>query len=221
MDSNLPNRLVFMQRIMDAAGHDYFWYVQGQVESVKVGPLEKKFSQLYDANLPKVKRSRRRRSGEAVTLLYTCPPRPYKDEGHAWMLLATAGLGRVHSREQMRDLRAERIELDGYELVHDGMRWSWKMTRDRYGYWRQRIHACATLPAGRRSISADADGQYDTEAEEIQSALYNAPGFRLVRRQVGELVVYFRAEWKRLRPAAGVQLRKHLRLPYVRRLPSR
>ena len=51
-------------------------------------------------------------------------------------------------------------------------------------------------------------------------ALYNTPGFRLVRRQVGQLVTFARREWERLRPASGPKLNARTFLPYVTRLPN-
>ena len=52
------------------------------------------------------------------------------------------------------------------------------------------------------------------------AALYNMPGFRLVRRQAGKLVAFANGEWRRLRPATGPQIRKQTFLPYVQRLPN-
>jgi hypothetical protein len=113
------------------------------------------------------------------------------------------------------------LELDGYELVHDGRSWSWRMTKKRFQYWRDRIHAVAALHPERRTIGEDAAGVFDTNVEAIQDALYNAPGFRLVRQQVGKLVQFLRAEWKRLRPNTGIQPRLRTFLPYVQRLPNK
>ena len=47
------------------------------------------------------------------------------------------------------------------------------------------------------------------------AALYNMPGFRLVRRQAGKLVAFANGEWRRLRPATGPQIRKQTFLPYA------
>ena len=66
---------------------------------------------------------------------------PYqRDAPVVWVLVATAGKGRVHAREQLREFASQRIEVDGYELVHDGVSWSWRLTQARYRYWRERIH---------------------------------------------------------------------------------
>lgn len=95
------------------------------------------------------------------------------------------------------------------------------MTKKRFQYWRDRIHSVAALRIERRTIGEDAAGKYDADIEAIQDALYNAPGFRLVRKQVGGLVQFSRQEWKRLRPNSGTPPRVRTFLPYVQRLPNR
>lgn len=73
------------------------------------------------------------------------------------MLMATDGKGRIHQMEQLQELRAKRIELDGYELIHDGVTWSWRMTHRRYQYWHSRIREiCAKNPIAGTSTSATA-----------------------------------------------------------------
>lgn len=216
----LPNRLTLMQRIQDAARNGYTHYTVGQIERDKWPKLEAKFAGAYDTELPKSTRSKRRSAGESVSLLYGTEPPPYEPAAKVvWVLVVSEGKGRVHGREQLRELRHQRIELDGYELVHDGVGWSWQMTQKRVNYWRERIHACAARRPEYRSTGQDDAGAYDPEIERIMDALYNAPGFRLVRRQVGKLVAYAKAEWKRLRPA-GVQIRTRTYLPIVTRLPN-
>lgn len=217
----LPDRLTLMQRIQDAARHGYHHYTMGHVSPEKWPELSRKFAGLYATDLTKSTRSSRRKRGEAVALLYGAESSPYESPSRvAWALLCTEGAGRVHVREQLRDMRTERLHLHGYELVHDGVSWSWRMTRERYNYWRERIHAVAAFPPERRSTGEDFAGRFDVDAEAIQDALYHAPGFRLVRRQVGELVQFLRMEWRRLRPAAGVQPRVRSFLPYVQRLSN-
>ena len=102
--------------------------------------METKFASAYETDLAKSTRSRRRRAGQAVSLLYGCePPLPARRARR----LGAGGhrrQGRVHAREQLREFASQRIEVDGYELVHDGVSWSWRFTQARYRYWRERIH---------------------------------------------------------------------------------
>lgn len=95
------------------------------------------------------------------------------------------------------------------------------MTQRHLQKYRERIHQIATLPAPRRRI-IELDGiPRDLAIERLQDQLYGEPGFRLMRRQVGMLVKYLRAEWKRLRPAAGPQPRQISYLPYIRFRPNK
>ena len=217
----LPDRLTLMQRLQDAARNGFTHYTLGQVEPAKWAKLATKFAHAYETDLSKATRSRRRRAGQAVALLYGASPPPYIEAGKVtWALVVTEGKGRVHEREQLRELRAERIELDGYELVHDGVSWSWRMTQKRYRYWQDRIREICTKPPARRAVAQRDGVTVDPDIEQVLDALYNAPGFRLVRRQVGQLVTYARREWQRVRPENGPQLHARSFLPYVRRLPN-
>lgn len=218
----LPNRLTLMQRIQDAVKNDYTWYDLGDVSFSKWEAFQARIAGAYNTDMPKSTRSKRRSAGEAVVLLYGCEPPPFSSDAKvAWVMLVTDGKGRVHGREEgLREFKTNRLELDGYELVHDGVSWSWQMTRQRISYWRERINATAAMPPAQRSIGQDAAGSFDPDIERVMDALYHAPGFRLVRRQIGKLVAYAKGEWKRLRPDTGVQIRTRSFLPYVQRLPN-
>ncbi len=218
----LPDRLTMMQRIQDAARHGYHHFTSGQTSPEKWPELRRKFDKLYATDLKSSTRCNWRKRGEAVSFVYGYPSPPYETPRIVrWVLLSTEGVGLVHGREQLLHMQGARLELDGYELLHDGKSWSWRMTKKRFQYWRDRIHAVAALHPERRTIGEDAAGKFDADAEAIQDALYNAPGFRLVRRQIGELVQFLRTEWKRLRPNTGIQPRARTFLPYVQRLPNK
>lgn len=217
----LPNYLTLMQRLQDAARLGYTSYTSGLIAADKWMRLAKKFELEYECSVAKSTRCRRRKSGEAVCMLLACQPPPYAVQGQiAWFLVVTDGVGRIKAREQLKDIRTERIEFDGYELVHDGVSWSWQMTRKRFNYWRERIHSVAAKKPGVRAVGEDWDGRFDLDIEKIMDTLYHAPGFRLVRRQVGKLVAYAKGEWRRLRPNSGIQIRVRAFLPYVQRLPN-
>ena len=210
-------KTVLMQRLMDAARFGYHHYTTGTLDDpVKLDRLKRKFAARYDTEASRAVRYRRRRSGEAAAKLYVLE-RPTSPR-YWFVLLATEGIGRVHSYETLHDLHHDRVTLDGYELVHDGRAWSWQMTRDTLHTWRARIHTLAALPPERRRVQSDARGVFDRDAERVLASLYAVPGFRLARRQVGTLVTFMRGEWQRLRPSAAVSPRWRTFLPYVRRL---
>ena len=95
------------------------------------------------------------------------------------------------------------------------------MTRARQKYWANRIHEiCAYPPAKRREKMRDGV-LVDPDIEEVMDVLFNTPGFRLVRRQVGQLVTLAKREWQRHRPSNGPKLLPRTFLPYVRRLPNK
>lgn len=216
----LPDSLVFMQRVQDAARLDYPFYVTGELSLEKWASLEIKLTELYDCNLPKSTRSRRRSSGEAVTLLYAVAGPPDQAPRMArWLMAVTDGKGRVHAREKLLRFDAqERCSFIGrYELVHDGVGWSWRMNRKRVEALRERIHEISSAPPERRQIRRDDRGEFDAEIEALMDELYRAPGFRLMRRQIGKLVAFAQGEWRRLRPESGPQIRPRTFLPYMTR----
>lgn len=210
-----------MQRIQDAATHGYRFYVTGHIAADKWDAFALKMAGRYEVDLSRSTRSKRRKAGEAVCLLYACDAAPYESETLCpWILLVTEGRGRVHGGESLRLLTAQRLEIGGYELVHDGKCWTWKMSAARERYWRERIGRIAQLGPSRRRIERDHHGEYDADIEALMETLYRAPGFRLVRRQVGQLVAYANAAWRRYRPLSGPVIRTRSYLPYVRRLPN-
>lgn len=216
----LPDSLVFMQRVQDAARLGYPWYVTGELSLEKWPSLQIKLAELYDCNLPKSTRSRRRSSGEAATLLYAVAGPPDQSPRMVrWLMAVTDGKGRVHAREKLLRFDAtDRCNFIGrYELVHDGVSWSWRMNRKRVEVLRERIHEIASAPPDRRQIRRDDRGEFDAEIEALMDELYSAPGFRLMRRQIGKLVAFAQGEWRRLRPESGPQIRPRTFLPYMTR----
>ena len=221
--SILPDSLTYMQRVQDAARLGYPSYVAGELSLEKWPSLEIKLAELYDCNLPKSSRSKRRSSGEAVTLLYAVAgPRDQSPRMVRWLMAVTDGKGRVHAREKLLRFDAqERCSFIGrYELVHDGVGWSWRMNRKRVEALRERIHEISAAPPEHRQIRRDARGEFDAEIEALMDELYRAPGFRLMRRQIGKLVGFAHGEWRRLRPEGGPQIRPRTFLAYVTRRPN-
>ncbi len=213
-------KTLVMQRLADAARFGYVSYTTGSLNDPQhLQQLTRKFAVRYDTELSRFAKHRRRRAGEAVAALYVFE-RAAATPRYWFALVATEGIGRIHTYEHFKDLRRERVTLDGYELVHDGRSWSWRMTKATMLAWRERIHRVAALPPARRHVQHDARGAFDVEAEALLSSLYLVPGFRLARRQVGQLVTLMRGEWQRLRPDTAVLPRWRTFLGYVRRLPN-
>ena len=86
--------------------------------------------------MTKSQRSRRKLSGEAVAQFLVWKP----DSGDTATFWLLSGKGRVMDRETFVDLRDKhRISLTGYELVHDGVSWSWRMEKTTYTNHQKRL----------------------------------------------------------------------------------
>ena len=198
------NSLIHMQRIQQAVVNGYFYYVPGMIDLHKFDMLDSKFSLKYGTSISKQARCRRKRAGEAVTVLHAVMR---ADQQVHFVLMCTTGIGRVHTLENLFDLRNKHTRLvtsDGrFEIVHDGKSWSWSMTNSYYKKFQERIRIAAALPPDRRKVIIVDDIERDRYAERILDELYSLPGFRLIRRQVGGLVTLLTREWKRLRPETG------------------
>lgn len=199
------SKILLMQRLQDYARLGYSYYFQGEVGLDKLNSLTRKFAQQYETELSKFQRARRKQSGEAVTQLLVWIPED-SDKANFW-LMATEGKGRVHEYETLRDLRNKnnRISLSDYEMVHDGVSWSWRMCQSTYTYHQKRL---------RNAIIA----RNDFLLEVAIASLFQSPGFRLIRRQIGMLTRWFRLEWGKLRKEPVPELPTFL--AYVRRLPN-
>lgn len=215
----LPNFLTLCQRVQDCASKGFRLYVTGQIDPEKWPRFESKMVSNYELDMSDSTRSKRRKKGESVARLYACP---IPSGPIQWVMMVTEGAGRIHSKEDLQHIEAKRLEIGGFELVHDGVGWTWKMTSARFKYWKDRILTISKRPPERRKIVINPDTlrQQDVEIETVMDALYGSPGFRLTRRQVGQLVAHANASWARFRPSSGPSIRKRSYLPYVRRLPN-
>lgn len=172
--------------------------------------LLKKFSLVYDTDLTPSTKTRRRKAGEATTAAY-CYERPVREnQKRYWIVLMVSdGVGRIEQFEKLVAVTNanRRLQLDGYELVHDGVKWSWRMVKPTYQYWEKRIRTVCALPPERRKPQ---------EIERLIADLVRVPGFRLARRQVGNLYALLKREWQRLRPANDPLPPLPTFLPYLR-----
>ena len=210
------NMVLYMQSLQQAAARGYCYYVTGDVDPAKFDSLQSKFDFHYSIKMSRQARHRRRSRGESVSVLHAVR----FDNQIYYCLMATPGSGRVHEREKLSNLRDKHSRLNApgqrYQLVNDGQSWTWAMTREHFYKYRERIHLCAALPPHRRQVIEVGGEQRDKICEKLLDSLYVEPGFRIVRRQVGELVKYLNSEWKRLRPDGGIQPAQRTFLGYVR-----
>lgn len=221
--------LIFLKRLQMAATNGQYYYTCGETDLDRYERMAKKFATAYETGLSRQTKHKRRRAGWASASLFAVRRSTIPDQSGKipvyWVLVASGGIGRVHEREQLRDLRNRDTRLTAgggqYELVHDGKTWSWKMTTRTYQAYLEKMHRVAALPVERRR-EIEIDGiRRDRDAEQILDQLYSQPGFRLIRSQVGFLVEAFKGEWKRLRSDKGPKLSERNFLPYVRFMPNK
>jgi hypothetical protein len=197
------NKTVAMQRLQDLARH-YDRWTGGVVAVAKFEALSEKFAELYETAILASSKNRRKKKGQAVATFLA-----YADgDSVHWWLLATSGRGRITQREILMTVAERRITAPGgYELVHDGVSWSWKYTTHQYQKLRDSLHYAI---ASKR----------DVQLQSLIVSIYATVGFRLARVQVGDLIAFYRRDWARLR---GLDDKPALpkTLYYARRLPNR
>jgi len=199
-------KTIAMQRLADAMPH-YQYFTSGATSIEKWPDLSKKFARLYDTEDSPSTKSRAKVRGFAVTKLIAWLPSEDRPTVH-WWLLITKGKGSVWRLEYgIRDAHQERIEIGGgYQLVHDSRSWTWKYREE---------HVLGLKESMRRAIVTRRDG----DLNKLIADLYRTVGFRLARKQVGQIMGEGRQKWKLHRrgepfPATPA------RLNYVRRLAN-
>lgn len=200
MHTHYRHVFVLMQRIQDSVIDGYERYQRIECSPEKGEKLGRQFHADYGTENDKHARYRAKRAGISRVRFFSIE----QDGQVLGFLMATAGRGLIQ-RETMLDPAKQRIEIGAYELIHDGVGWSWRFTKDAMKSWRERIH---------NAIARD-------DLAELQNTiryLYRTAGFRLVRKQVGELGKYIRGEWRRLRKGTPPDLPTFLY--YMRRLPD-
>jgi len=211
-DPPILSKRVAMQRMQDFARYGYNYFVTGYVSYERAAPFTKKMDRFYlvGANKNERHRARLRGEGSAYLLLYAPPDQ----DRLLFILMVSDGDHSAHKLERLKDLRdpGTRLTLTGYELVRqtrvgsDKPVLTWRMTKDNYGAWRERIRK-VVRSKGDKTVS------------EMLDTLVRSPGFSGVRTQVKKLAQLFRGEWKRGRhrteraPAVG-------KIYYVQRLKN-
>ncbi|BAZ94618.1 uncharacterized protein FOKN1_2241 [Thiohalobacter thiocyanaticus] len=210
------HKSIVMQRLLDAVCRGYVRHTAGVVPAHKAPRLAEKFAQCYSVHRNANQRAYARRKGQANARLFILVNSEAPTQ-LLWWLLATEGEGAVHGLERLRHARNARGRVrvgDDYELIRrtrrrdkgGGAVWSWRMTRECYSQWRERI-----IQASRRSVS--------TEINRAVRSLYRTPGYSGVRDQVGKLIALARSEWRRRHGNADA-LMLAPKLGYVDRLPD-
>ena len=184
---------ILMQRLMDAVGRGYVYHTSGTVSLEKAENLCHKFDHKYGIFANNNQRYYAKKQGRANVRLYLYH---MSDSSQLyWWLLATKGQNEVHNQEnlQIAYQRNGRIRVPGeYELLPltrpkssgGGSSWTWKMTKETYSIWREKM-----ISIGRN--------QSNLSARQALGSLEKAPGFRGVRQQIGKLSSILRKSWVR------------------------
>lgn len=169
-----------------AARGGYSRYKHGIIETKELEALLYKFEDRYRINATKQMRYRAKKRGEANTEIVLL------QEGyhvHFW-LMVSPGFGAVVDLEKPREIthKRYRLEITGYELVRvqkaDAIRWTWRMTKENYADFEQRIKdACRHK-------------NKDVIAQAVYS-LERMPSFSEMRQQAFSLFKVLKAEYKR------------------------
>lgn len=179
----------FMQRVQEAAGDGYCYYTLGNVGAGSVLKLVRKFKSAYSIDADKNERYRRKRDGLGNARLLL---RWSEADGMDFALLVSPGAHPAQQLEKLKDLRTEHLTYREFELIRltapgrmkPSLTWRW--SKETVEAWRTRLHLCTA---------------HNNKKDIFQSwrSLYRTPGFAGIRKQVGELVSYWRKEWGMLR----------------------
>jgi len=169
----------------------YTHHVSGIITPDKVNHLSDRFEQLYDTELSKFQRARRKKAGICNVRFFLHPR--YITHDFQWWLLATDGEGAFHKRESPKSGLKKRHRLTAFNqyqaviLPSKGSipRWTWRLEAENYENWKARIKA------------AIRNRKDENDLKRIMKELHSLPGFRGVRNQVAELRKFTIWEWKR------------------------
>lgn len=187
------SKVAVMRRMQHHVSHGYYYWNAGSVPAGKAMKLAAKFSENYAVDRSTNQRYRAREKGEPNTVLFFYPKANSLDL--YWFLLATDGNkdSPVFTLEKMKDtrLKGQRLHWNNeYEVSRHNRKgnekpsFSWQMTADNWKAWQERIKKAGTS----RDTSLMRQAWW---------SLYRTPGFALIRKQVGQLTVQCRKEWRR------------------------
>lgn len=182
-----------LTRVVDLVPRGYVFATQGECLASKAEALAQKFHARYGIGLSPAQRTLRRQRGQANAMLVMYWPGRVKQQEHGtsaevatsdavtetqaeervrWLLLVTEGAGPVREREQLRDLRQDRLVWLGYELLRSGAKASWTFRRTKAEM--EALHALIADQLNRK--------QYPALAATLQR-IARQPGFAGVRKQ--------------------------------------
>lgn len=188
-------QLPFLQRLSDRARDGYFYYLCGTCSPARYPTLAQKFRRLYETDMSKDSRYRRRKKGEAVYAILAYQLRSDPSAPVLWVLLRTDGNESIAAdkTEKWRDVRTDRLAiLDRYELHRHTRKdmskpsWSWRFPKALHQELRDLV---ITLV---RSKS-------DKRLQELIDSVNTAPKFAPIRAQIKGLHDLIRTEFKRSR----------------------
>lgn len=185
----LVGKTLFLQRIQEAVAAGYCHAFLGSLPLEKAQKVVDKFAEVYGVNAGKDERYRRRARGLGNASLIL---RFNEDASIDFALLVTEGEHAAHHLERLSDARLRPLRYQEFELVWLTIKGrsrptlTWRLAPQGFEGWRARLHLHTA--------------RYDrVELYRDWFSLYRLPGFAGVRRQVGELVSYWRREWRQLR----------------------
>jgi hypothetical protein len=188
-------QLPFLQRIGDRARDGYFYYLTGICSPARYPALAQKFRRLYETDLTKDHRYRRRRRGESVYSMLAYQVKSSSDAPVMWVLVRTDGEESITSdkQEKWRDIRTERLTVFGHFELHRHTRkdmsnpsWSWRIEKSHYKELREVVIAL---------VRSKSDGRL----RELVDSINTAPKFAPIRAQIKQLHELILAEFKRSR----------------------
>lgn len=185
----LHGKTVYLQRIQEAVAAGYVHAFMGSVALSKAQKLVNKFAEVYGVGRAKDERYRRRAQGLGNATLIL---RFNEEAAIDFALLVTEGEHPAHHLEKLRDARREPLRYREFELALLTLKGrsrptlTWRLDPETFDAWKKRLHL--------HTAHYDRSGLYQD-----WFSLYRVPGFAGIRRQVGELVAYWRRDWQQLR----------------------
>ena len=185
----LTSKTIFLLRTQEAVSDGYRYYATGTVTLEKTKGLVRRFKELYSVHLDKNARHRRKANGLGNARLVL---RLNEDARVDFILLVSPGEHPAHQLEKLKDVRTGPLAYRELELVALTLKGrekpglTWRLDAATMKAWKERLHLYTA--------------HYNTfELFRAWHSLYRTPGFGGVRRQVGELVQFWRTEWRQHR----------------------
>lgn len=203
-------KTVFLQRIQEAVGDGYRYYATGTIPPHRALGLVRKFAEAYGVHWDKNERYRRKAAGLGNARLVLGLNQEMTVD---FFLLVSPGEHVAHQLERLADATKVPIRYREFELVtmtrkgRDKPGLTWRLDAATVSAWRERLHL-HTAHYNRAALFQD------------WFSLYRVPGFAGVRRQVGDLVAFWRRDWNKLRGADPCPLSYPHDEPRFRAIPA-